>query len=121
MKKYCIEPIEVSIRDFDKIRLLLQVDFNDKSKLMTDRIKTLQIRQSNLSYVFIWKFDNNCLISLEIEPVDNNYQCNAVLKDLTNKKEAYRFEPRFNFQKEMTFFDGENEYVCLLKIVHNDF
>lgn len=121
MKKYCISPIEISIRDFDKIRLLLQVDFNDKSKLMTERIRMLGNRPSDLIYVFNWRFENDSLISLEIGSVNNNYQCNAVLKDLISKKEKHRFEPRFNIQKEMTFFDGEDEYVCLLKIVHNDF
>lgn len=121
MKKYCISPIEISIRDFDKIRLLLQVDFNDKSELMTERIKMLQAQPNDVAYVFNWRFDNDFLISLEVESVDDGYRCNTVLIDLTNEEEDYWFEPRFNFQKEMTFFDGENEYVCLFKIVHNDF
>lgn len=119
MKTYiCKQPVELSRKDFDRIAKLFKVDFDDESPEMEALINGLDARPNTNPATFWWEFEDGSTIQLDIESDDMCYMDNAVLSSETNEfEDDYFFERDYSFAEEMKYCDGENEYICKIKII----
>ena len=122
MKTYiCKLPVELSRKDFDRITKLFKVNFDDESPEMEALINELDARPNTNSATFWWEFEDVSTIQLDIESNDEYYMDNAILSSETNEfEDDYFFEGIYSFSEEMKYCDGENMYICKVKIKENE-
>lgn len=117
MKTYiCKLPVELSRKDFDRINDLFKVNFNDESPKMEALIDRLDARPDTNPYTFMWDFENDSVVQMDILSNENCYWCDTgIIKD----EEDEWLENGYQIEEEMKFvsFDGESEYVCKIKII----
>lgn len=117
MKTYiCKEPVELSRKEFDKINKLFKINFEEKSPKTEALVGELDARPEKIYCTFWWDFEDVTTIQIDILSNKSYYFGDVgIIRD----EEDTWLEHIYLLKEEMKFvsFDGENEYVCKIKII----
>lgn len=113
---FCKEPIEITRKEFDKINELMKVDFNDSDMPhMEQLINTLDARPETVYATFIWEFENDTQIIMDIESNYYGYMVTCRWCDIPNDKSG-QFDTEYQIYPHMGFEIEDKTYVCQFKI-----
>lgn len=109
---FCKEPIEITRKEFDKINELMKVDFNDSDMpQMENLINALDARPETVYASFMWEFEDNTRIILDIESNYYAYMVSGGWYNAVNDTSGC-FETEYQVYPSMGFEIGGNMYVC---------
>lgn len=110
------EPIEISRKEFDKINRLMEVDFNDADMPhMEQLINTLDARPETVYATFIWEFEDDIKIIMDIESNYYGYMVTCRWCNIPNDKSG-QFDTEYQIYPFMGFEIEGKTYVCQFKI-----
>lgn len=113
----CKEPVELTRKDFERINKFFKVDFDDESPEMEALINELDARPNTNPFTFWWNFENGAVIQIDIESTDSCYIDSAFIIDPIDNNDYWIDGRSYSLDETMVFFDGEDNYICRIKIV----
>lgn len=113
---FCKESIEITRKEFDKINELMKVDFNDADTPQMEKlINALDARPKTVYASFMWEFEDNTKIILDIESSYYAYMVSGGWYNAVNDTSGC-FETEYQVYPSMGFEIGGNMYVCRFEI-----
>lgn len=113
---FCKEPIEITRKEFDKINELMKVDFNDSDMpQMENLINALDARPETVYASFMWEFEDNTKIIMDIESSYYAYMVSGGWYNAVNDTSGC-FEAEYQIYRFMGFDIGDTTYVCQFEI-----
>lgn len=113
---FCKEPIEISRKEFDKINRLMKVDFNDSDMpQMKNLINALDARPETVYATFIWEFEDDIKIIMDIESNYYGYMVTCHWRDIPNDKSG-QFDTEYQIYPHMGFEIEDKTYVCQFEV-----
>lgn len=117
---FCKEPVEITRKEFDKINELMKVDFNDSDMpQMESLINALDARPETVYASFMWEFEDNTKIILDIESSYYAYMVSCGWYNAVNDTSGC-FETEYQIYRFMGFDIGDTTYVCQFEIKDED-
>lgn len=120
MKTYiCKLPVELSRKDFDRINKLFKVDFDDESPEMEAFINELDARPNTNPCTFWWGFEDGSMVVMDINSSEHGYYDEVFIVDKNDGNDYLLESCSGSIDETMIFFDGENNYICKIKILED--
>lgn len=116
----CKEPIELTLKDFEKINKLFKIDFDKESPEMEALINELDARPNTNPATFWWKFEDGSIIVMDINSSEHGYYDEVFIVDKNDGNDYLLESCSGSIGETMIFFDGENNYICKIKIIKED-
>lgn len=116
----CEEPLEMTRKEFERINKFFKVDFDDESPEMETLINELDARPNANPVTFGWKFEDGSMIVIDINSSEHGYYDEVFIVDKNDGNDYLLESYSGSIDEIMMFFDGENNYICTIKIIEED-